>query len=71
MQIKKPQCLKCIHYFSTYNPASPRGCKVYGFKSSRFPSLLVKEQTGTDCQAYETRVKEEEKKDSLNDPKYW
>ena len=34
--------------------------------------MVVKEQTGTDCQAYEEKVKkDEDKKESLNDPKYW
>ena len=69
---QKPMCLRCKHYYSTYNPVSPRGCKKYKFQSSRIPSMVVKEQTGTDCQAYEEKVKkDEDKKDSLNDPKYW
>ncbi len=63
-------CLKCIHYHSTYDPYSPRGCKKFKFKSKRFPSDLIKEETGEDCHYFETK---DAKKDSFNyhDPKNW
>lgn len=46
-------CLKCKHYFNTYDPALPRGCKLFKLKSKIFPSDLVKKETGSECQGFE------------------
>lgn len=65
-------CLKCKHYYSTYDQKSPRGCRFYRFHSPSFPSLVVKRQSGSDCMGYELRQKPKEKgKLDLNDPKLW
>ncbi len=42
-------CQKCLHYFVTWEPQRPHGCKVYGFKSKTVPSLVVKRSSGQDC----------------------
>ena len=65
-----PQCMKCKHYQATYDPLLPRGCKLFGIKSKTFPSLLVKQQTGEECEGYEPRRASEKKLD-LNDPDLW
>lgn len=67
----KPKCLKCIHYFSTYDQVIPRGCKKFGFQSAKMPSLLVKEETGNECMAYEERGNGKKKELDLNDPSLW
>lgn len=71
-------CMKCKHYHVTFDPASPRGCRLYGFKSSLMPYVLVKQSTGKDCAAFEEKKKvggsdEEDNggKKDFNDPKYW
>jgi hypothetical protein len=76
MEQIKPQCLKCIHYFATYDSQSPRGCKAYGFRSAMIPSLVIKRETGSECAQYKLRASKNDnsKKDqakNLNDPKYW
>lgn len=53
--MERPNCLKCKHYHSTYDAKSPRGCRIYGFKSMSMPSIMVKNETGKDCQAYDMR----------------
>jgi hypothetical protein len=50
-------CLKCKHYFVTHNPSSPRGCKKFAMQSSKFPSQIVREQSGKECMAYEQKTK--------------
>ncbi len=48
-------CQKCVYYFVTWEPKSPHGCKVYGFKSKVIPSLVVKRSSGQDCGFYSTK----------------
>ena len=67
---KKVSCLKCKYYFSTFEAKMPRGCRLYQIKSTRFPSIVVKEESQQECLGYEPRVKSENKLD-LNDNKYW
>lgn len=64
------QCLRCIHYYSTHDPALPRGCKLYGFKTQNIPAIVVKKETGSDCLGFELR-KTKPEKTSYHDKKYW
>jgi len=64
-------CLRCRHYFSTYDPQKPRGCHLYGFRSQRFPNLIVKAESGKDCAGFEEKNKKSTEKTNLNDPRYW
>jgi predicted nucleic acid-binding Zn-ribbon protein len=66
-----PKCMKCIHYFSTYDQSKPRGCRKFGFQSFKMPSLLVVEETGRHCMAYEERGLKNKKELDLNDPSLW
>ena len=50
-------CGKCVHYFVTYDPKRPRGCKKFGFKSLQSPSLEVFAATGTNCANYQEKVR--------------
>lgn len=63
-------CLKCKYYFSTYDPALPRGCKLYQFRSATIPSIVVKRETGKECLGFEERKKPNEKINFM-DKKYW
>jgi len=66
-------CLKCKHYFSTFDATKPRGCRLYQFQSQVMPSILVKNASGHDCESFELRKKDEqvEKKIDYLDAKYW
>ncbi len=48
-----PNCLTCRHFYVTWERAYPRGCKVFGLKSKRLPSLVLFESTGYHCPVYE------------------
>lgn len=71
MTTSKIACLKCIHYYSTWDTSFPRGCKIYKIKSLSIPSNVVKSNSGEDCQAFSPRVPEKKKELDFNDPKLW
>jgi len=48
-------CQKCIHYFVTWEPSQPHGCRAYGFKSKQIPSVVVKESSGMKCNFYKLK----------------
>ncbi|NLY27225.1 MAG: uracil-DNA glycosylase [Alcaligenaceae bacterium] len=45
-------CTLCAHYYITFDPARPYGCRAFGFKSARRPSLDVLRASGEPCQAF-------------------
>ncbi|UOR11173.1 hypothetical protein MUO15_16460 [Halobacillus amylolyticus] len=53
--MRKVNCFKCKHFFTTWNPQFPRGCKAYGFKGKEMPSDLVLKTTGTSCMQFESK----------------
>lgn len=42
-------CFQCKYFYVTWEPANPRGCKAFGFKTARIPSDVVLETSGEDC----------------------
>jgi hypothetical protein len=57
-QTKKgqPNCNLCRHFFITYEPAHPYGCRAMGFKASRQPCETVFASSGMPCQMFEARI---------------
>ena len=53
--MEKSRCLTCRHYFVTWHPKTPRGCRAYRFESAQIPCLVVERETGVPCQAHEPR----------------
>lgn len=53
--VRVPTCRGCIHFFVTFEPAFPYGCRVMGFKCRRYPYYEVVAVTGTPCEAFQTR----------------
>jgi 2-methylisocitrate lyase-like PEP mutase family enzyme len=50
MTTSKPiNCMKCIHFYVTWDPKAPRGCKAFGFKTSLMPSTAVAASSGQPC----------------------
>ena len=63
-------CLKCRHYYVTWDPKLPKGCKLYQFKSKHMPSLEVELASGSECEGFEE--KKSKKKDlDLNNDDLW
>ena len=49
--------MHCEHYFVTWTPGVPRGCRLYGFKSAALPSIVVKKTSGEQCQGFVKKEK--------------
>jgi hypothetical protein len=50
-----PNCLKCLHFRITWEPAFPRACLVFGIKSRNLPSIEVLSATGKRCPSFELK----------------
>jgi hypothetical protein len=48
-------CMKCRHYFVTWDPSFPRGCKAFGFKTYTMPSQTVLSSSGKACMNFEPK----------------
>ncbi|MBT3982800.1 MAG: uracil-DNA glycosylase [Bacteriovoracaceae bacterium] len=70
MEKKRVNCLKCKHYYVTYENAFPRGCKQYGIKTSQMPSVVVQTTTPQGCIAFEEKASKDKGLD-LNRDDLW
>ena len=59
-------CFKCKHFYVTWEPSNPRGCRAFGFKTHRIPSDVVLETSGEACLKFV--AKSTEKKPPQNKP---
>lgn len=50
-------CIKCEHFFITWEPNMPRGCKAFGFKGRAMPSITVFNTTGSKCPVFKEKIK--------------
>ncbi|MCR8634278.1 uracil-DNA glycosylase [Paenibacillus sp. N5-1-1-5] len=48
-------CMKCQHFYVTWDPKFPKGCKAFGFKSHNMPSLTVLSSSGKTCMNFEPK----------------
>lgn len=51
--LTSPPCVRCRHFFVTWEQPRSKGCRAYGFKSERYPSLVVLEASGSECRQFE------------------
>jgi len=52
---KRIICQRCKYYYVTWEKSKPHGCRAYGFKSDKIPSVVVKQSSGSDCNFYEDK----------------
>jgi len=50
-------CMKCKYFFITWEPAAPKGCKAFGFKTKMLPSSMVLQSSGKPCMHFEPKQK--------------
>jgi len=55
---EKDICRKCLHFFITWDPRFPNGCRAIGFKSKNLPCLDVFANSGMKCRVFEEKKKE-------------
>jgi hypothetical protein len=51
------RCARCAHYFVTYDPAFPHGCRIAGFKSRVLPSQEMAAHSGLPCLCFTARTR--------------
>jgi hypothetical protein len=52
MQGREINCFSCQHFYITYDPRFPYGCRAPGFKSRLLPSKEMYANSGMDCQVF-------------------
>lgn len=48
-------CFQCKHHYITWDPAAPKGCHAFGFKTQKMPSVVVFETSGERCLKFELK----------------
>jgi hypothetical protein len=51
--LRAPDCIKCMYFKVTWEPAYPRSCKLFGIKSRNLPSIEVFRATGRHCPSFQ------------------
>jgi len=51
-----PDCNACAHYHVTWDERAPQGCRAFGFKSKRKPSVVVLENSGKVCGLFKAKL---------------
>lgn len=54
-ETKRIDCLKCRHFYVTWDTRFPKGCKAFNFKSQAMPSLTVFSSSGKQCMNFEVK----------------
>jgi len=54
--MKRINCRVCEYYFVTWEPNQPHGCKAYGFKSAKIPSMVVFQSSGIECSYFKKKA---------------
>jgi hypothetical protein len=49
-------CFQCKHFYVTWDPKFPRGCKAFNFKTKELPSVAVFRASGNPCMKYEKKI---------------
>lgn len=49
---KEVNCIKCQHYYITWDKNYPKGCRYFGFKGQIMPSQMVKSSSGEECKGF-------------------
>ncbi|OUM97504.1 MAG: uracil-DNA glycosylase [Thermobacillus sp. ZCTH02-B1] len=52
---RRVNCFRCRHYYVTWDPDFPRGCKAYEFKTHQMPSVVVFSSSGRPCLKFEPK----------------
>lgn len=54
---ERVDCSKCGYFYITWDKNFSKGCRLFGFKSSKLPSVTVAEATGNQCINFIKKVK--------------
>ncbi|AOZ93173.1 uracil-DNA glycosylase [Paenibacillus crassostreae] len=48
-------CMKCQHFYVTWDRQFPKGCRAYEFKTAIMPSHAVFASSGKACMSFEQK----------------
>ena len=51
-----PNCHACVHFRVTWDKRVPYECRAFGMQTSRLPSLVVRRESGQDCQLFRPKA---------------
>ncbi|NRG44328.1 uracil-DNA glycosylase [Bacillus sp. CRN 9] len=51
----KINCFQCKFFYVTWDKNHPRGCKSFGFKTKKLPSIEVMAASGQPCLRFEKK----------------
>ena len=74
MSKNKVNCFQCKHFFITWDPKTPKGCRAYGVKSAQIPSVIVAQASAQGCLAFADKAqikKDQATKVDLNNDDLW
>ncbi|MBA2872829.1 hypothetical protein HNQ85_003142 [Anoxybacillus calidus] len=57
MERHRINCYQCKHFYVTWDPKFPRGCRAFAFKSTMMPSVTVFQSSGKACMKFEPKQK--------------
>lgn len=52
---ERVNCMKCRHFYVTWDEQFPRGCRAHGFKTREMPSAVVLRSSGFHCLKFEDK----------------
>jgi len=52
MKNNKINCYQCKHFYITWSKSFPKGCRFFGFKTYKLPSVSVFESSGELCRGF-------------------
>jgi len=55
MNSPKINCFHCIHFYITWDPKFPNGCRFFQIKTKNRPSNEVEKSSGLPCQGFEPK----------------
>lgn len=64
--MSKPNCKECRHFYITWNPQTPNGCRRFGIQCKDRPSQIVAMAGQGECQGFEEKKRPESKKTGLD-----
>ena len=50
-----PNCLKCVHFKTTWDKYYPRSCEIFGIKSVNLPSVEIFRAQGSHCPSFKLK----------------
>ncbi|MFZ4713609.1 MAG: uracil-DNA glycosylase [Bacteriovoracaceae bacterium] len=52
---KQKDCMNCKHFYVTWDPKFPRGCRAYEVKTANSPWQVVAQATSEGCVQFEAK----------------